>query len=108
MSVIAATSGAVPAASGVTTRSQRSANGPGRQQNVLLVKGAAECVLSRCSKVGRVKSIKVRTGAVLRQGYQLHALRQTGRKRVHCCKLWVLVAAQAAVAAAACLVPQKM
>lgn len=64
MSVIAATTGAVPAASGVTTRSQRSATGPGRQQNVLLVKGAAECVLSRCSKVGRMQSSEVITGTV--------------------------------------------
>ena len=79
MSVIAATSGAAPAASGVTTRSQRSATGAGRQQNVLLVKGAAECVLSRCSKVGHVKPPEVIAGTVPRQGDQLNALRQTGR-----------------------------
>ena len=80
MSVIAASSGAAPVASGVTTRSRQSATGSGRQQNVLLVKGAAECVLSRCSKVGPVHSPEMITGTVPRQGHQLHALQQTGRE----------------------------
>ena len=83
MSVIAASSGAAPAASGVTTRSRQSATGPGRQQNVLLVKGAAECVLSRCSKVGCVQSPEMIAAQCRDKGISCMHCSKQGESGVH-------------------------